>query len=237
MTATASGDRRTIRESVALLRAHNKPPRGVSMYTRFVNRPSGRYLAAVADRLGLTPNKVTLIGAAFSLTAITLIATQTPTVPIGILIALIIMFAFALDSADGQLARLRGGGSKRGELLDHSLDLLVKLLLHLAVLAAWLHIGYTVPLVLLPVAFQVVAVVLFFGVTLVGVIQPRTGGEATTPSPLRSWLLLPVDHGVMALSFLFWGFTGLYVWIYAFLFLGHLLLVLALYTQWFRELP
>src|SRR5262249_28317090 len=157
-------------------------PRGVSLYTLYVNRPWGRALAAAADRLGLSPNVVTLISGALSLTAIALIATQPPTPLIGVLIALLLTTGFAFDSADGQLARLRGGGSKSGELLDHMLDALVKLLLHLAVLAAWVSLGVTRPLVLLPVAFQVVAVLLFFGATLVGVLQPRTGGAATTPS-------------------------------------------------------
>lgn len=116
------------------------------------------------------------------------------------------------------------------------LDALVKLLLHLAVLDAWLALGVTKPLILLPVAFQVVAVMLFFGATLVGVLQPRTGGAAATPSRLRSVLLLPVDHGVVGASFLFWGFTGLFTGIYAFLFVAHAVLLVALFTQWFREL-
>ncbi len=234
--AAAPGERRTVRESIALLRSHQKPPRGVSLYTRYVNRPWGRALAAVADRLGLTPNAVTLISGAFSLTAIALIATRPPTPLMGVVIALLLTTGFALDSADGQLARLRGGGSKSGELLDHMLDALVKLLLHLAVLDAWLALGYTKPLVLLPVAFQVVAVMLFFGATLVGVLQPRTGGAAATPSTVRSILLLPVDHGVVGASFLVWGFTSVFAGVYAFLFVAHLVLLVALFVQWFREL-
>lgn len=235
-TPPAVPARRTVRESISLLRSHQKPPRGVSVYTRYVNRPWGRALAAVADRLGLSPNVVTLISGAFSLTAIALIATQPPTVLLGVVIALLLTTGFALDSADGQLARLRGGGSKSGELLDHMLDALVKLLLHLAVLSAWIDLGVTRPLILLPVAFQVVAVLLFFGATLVGVLQPRTGGVAATPSVVRSWILLPVDHGIVGASFLLWGFTGAFTWLYGVLFVAHLLLLVALFVQWFREL-
>lgn len=235
-TAAAPGERRSVRESIALLRSHQKPPRGVSLYSRYVNRPWGRALAAVADRLGLTPNVVTLLSGVLSLTAIVLIATQPPTVLLGVLIALLLMTGFALDSADGQLARLRGGGSKSGEFLDHMLDAVVKLLLHLAVLAAWIGLGVTKPLVLLPVAFQVVAVLLFFGATLVGVLQPRAAAEAATSNPLRAVLLLPVDHGIVGASFLLWGFTTAFAWLYAFLFLAHVVLLVALSVQWFREL-
>ena len=46
----------------------------------------------------------------------------------------------------------------------------------------------------------------------------------------------PVDHGVVGASFLFWGFTGLFTGIYAFLFVAHAVLLVALFTQWFREL-
>ena len=49
-------------------------------------------------------------------------------------------------------------------------------------------------------------------------------------------ILLPVDHGVVGASFLFWGFTGLFTGIYAFLFVAHAVLLVALFTQWFREL-
>ena len=44
------------------------------------------------------------------------------------------MLGYALDSADGQLARLRGGGSLTGEWLDHVIDSFKISTLHLAVL-------------------------------------------------------------------------------------------------------
>jgi phosphatidylglycerophosphate synthase len=237
MTATpADAPRRTVRESIDLLKAHQKPPRGVSVYSVHVNRPWGRALAAVADRLGLSPNAVTLLSGVCSLTAIALIAVVTPTPVLGVVIAFLLALGFALDSADGQLARLRGSGSKSGEFLDHMLDCLVKLTLHLAVLVAWVSADVARRWLLVPIGFQVAAVLLFFGGTLVAILHPRVAAEAATPRPLRAWLLLPVDHGIVSWSFLLWGFLPAFSAVYALLFAAHVVLLVALSTQRLREL-
>jgi phosphatidylglycerophosphate synthase len=237
MTATpADAPRRTVRESIELLRSHQKPPRGVSVYSVHVNRPWGRALAAVADRMGMSPNTVTLLSGACSLTAVALIATLTPSPRLGVVIAVLLALGFALDSADGQLARLRGTGSKSGEFLDHMLDCLVKLSLHLAVLVAWVSADVARRWLLLPIGFQIAAVLLFFGGTLVAILHPRVEADAATPRPLRAWLLLPVDHGIVSWSFLLWGFLPAFSAVYALLFAAHVVLLVALSTQWFREL-
>lgn len=235
MTTSDAPVRRTVRESIALLRAHQKAPRGVSVYSTHVNRPLGRVLAAVADRAGLTPNGVTLLSGAFSLLAVALLAVRPVSVGLGVLVAVLLVVGFALDSADGQLARLRGGGSRSGELLDHVLDLVVKLTLHLAVLLAWWEAGVRGGQLLLPLAFQVVSVVLFFGGTLVGLMLGPGSGPAPA-HPVRRWLLLPIDHGVLALSFLLWGFPSAFLAVYAVLLLAQALALVALGARWFREL-
>ncbi len=237
MTATpAHAPRRTVRESIDLLRSHQKPPRGVSVYSVHVNRPWGRALAAVADRVGLSPNAVTLLSGVSSLTAVALIATVKPSPALGLAIAFLLALGFALDSADGQLARLRGTGSKSGEFLDHMLDCLVKLSLHLAVLVAWASADVSRRWLLVPIGFQITAVLLFFGATLVAILQPRVAADAATPRPLRAWLLLPVDHGIVCWSFVLWGFLPAFSVVYGLLFLAHVVLLAALSVQWFREL-
>ncbi|HEX5568181.1 MAG TPA: CDP-alcohol phosphatidyltransferase, partial [Streptomyces sp.] len=40
------------------LSAAQKPGRGVSLYSRYVNRPAGRLLAAAAHALGMSPGQV-----------------------------------------------------------------------------------------------------------------------------------------------------------------------------------
>lgn len=235
MTTSGAPVRRTVRESITLLRSHQKARRGVSVYSTHVNRPLGRVLAAVADRVGLTPNAVTLLSGACSLLAVGLLAMLPVSVGLGVLVAALLVLGFALDSADGQLARLRGGGSRSGELLDHVLDLVVKLTLHLAVLLAWWQSGVRGGQLLLPMAFQVVGVVLFFGGTLVGLMLGPGNGPAPA-HPVRRWLLLPIDHGVLALSFVLWGFPSAFLGVYVLLLLAEAAALVALGTRWFREL-
>lgn len=237
MSATgAAAPRRPVRESIELLRAHQKPQRGVSVYSIYVNRPAGRVLAAVASSVGATPNQVTLLSGLLSMTAIVLLAVLPIGVEVGVVAALLLAVGFALDSADGQLARLRGGGSRSGELLDHAVDLLVKLSLHLAVLIAWWRSGVTGPLLAVPIAFQLVAVMLFFLGTMAGVLGARRDPAAGASLTLRSWALLPVDHGVISLSFLVWGFVLVYQVVYVVLFAIALVALVALGARWFREL-
>jgi phosphatidylglycerophosphate synthase len=227
---------RSVRESIDLLRGHQKTPRGVSVYSLRVNRPLGRVLAAVADRLDMSPNEVTLLSGASSLCGVALIALAPATPAVGVLVSLLLVLGFALDSADGQLARLRGGGSRAGELLDHVLDLLVKMTLHLAVLLAWWNQGVSGRLLLVPLAFQVVSALLFFGGTLAGLLGARKVGSPEQADVLRSWLLLPVDHGVVCLSFLVWGFPSVFTAVYVALLAVYVVGLVALGTRWFREL-
>lgn len=88
----------------------------------FVNRPVGRVIAAGAFTVGLVPNQVSLISAAFTFTGIVLLATVPPSIVLGVVVWLLLAIGYAWDSADGQVARLRGGGSLAGEWLDHVLD-------------------------------------------------------------------------------------------------------------------
>ena len=54
---------RTVKEALDALRRAQKPAKGTAAYSRHVNRPLGRQVAAVVSTVGMTPNQVTLIGA------------------------------------------------------------------------------------------------------------------------------------------------------------------------------
>ena len=70
----------TISETYGRLRVAQKGrARGAPAYSVFVNRPVGRLLAAIAYRLGLTPNQVTVISAVFTFAGIGLLAVLPPT--------------------------------------------------------------------------------------------------------------------------------------------------------------
>lgn len=233
--------RPTYRESLAALQAAQKTPRGVSLYSIHVNRPWGRRLAAVAHVLGLTPNQVTVLSAAASFGAIGLLVTTRPTGLIGVAVAFLLALAFALDAADGQLARLRQTFSRQGEWLDHIVDCSVKLGLHLAVFIAWdqyVHSGATL---LVPLAYQVVAVLIFFGGTLTAKLlekAPRaTGGDGHgLRERLSRVALLPADHGTLCLAFLLWGFATPFLVAYSVLLAANAALLGAYLTSWWRDL-
>src|SRR5215217_2013344 len=122
---------------VAELAAAQKPSAGTPAYSRFVNRRIGRYLAAAAFLAGRTPNQVSVASGLCSLLGIILLATVGPNLPLAVLVTALLLLGYALDSADGQLARLRGGGSPLGEWLDHMIDCVKIVLLHSAVLISW----------------------------------------------------------------------------------------------------
>jgi phosphatidylglycerophosphate synthase len=235
--------RRTATDALRRLAAAQKPTKGTPAYSRFVNRRAGRMLAAWAYRLGLTPNMVTAISAAFSLAAIVLLTLAPPTWITGVLITLGLVIGYALDSADGQLARLRGGGSTSGEWLDHMIDAAKICALHLAVLVALYRF---VPLpspvwLLVPLGFTLVATVSFFAMILNEQLlraarpaDPAIASAPARPSTVRSVLVLPTDYGILCLVFLLLGAPNLFVAAYTLLFLGSAGYLALAAIKWFR---
>lgn len=230
------------RSALERLTSAQKTPKGASYYTLRVNRPAGRRFAAAAATLGATPNQVTAVSGVFSLTAIVLLAVVEPSVWLGVLVGAMLVLAFMLDSADGQVARLLGTSSARGEWIDHVLDCAVKLALHAAVLIAWYRADEPAGWLALALAFQFVSVLVFFGGILVGKMRENrpSGGSAGTaaerPGRLRPLVLLPVDYGVLCASFLLWGWQDVFVVVYAALFVVTALSFGAFGSRWLREL-
>ena len=93
-----------------------------------------------------------------------LIAVWRPSAAAAVLTSLLLMLGYALDSADGQLARLRHGGSKAGEWLDHVADAIKLSTLHGAVAIGLFRSGRLADpaLLLLPLAYGAVQNVYFF---------------------------------------------------------------------------
>ena len=127
-------DSRSISSAMSRLKQAQKSSKGAPIYSVAINRPVGRLFAAVAFRLGMTPNQVTAVSATFTFVGIAVLAVAPPYWWVGVLVSVLLAIGYALDSADGQLARLRGGGSLTGEWLDHIVDSAKELSLHLAVL-------------------------------------------------------------------------------------------------------
>lgn len=185
-----------------------------------------------------TPHQVTLLSGVCSLGVIALMACLHPSVGLGIVVALGLLLGFALDSADGQLARLTRTSSPAGEWLDHVIDCAVKLALHSAVLVAWYRRDQPALMLLIPLGFQFVAVLIFFGGTLVPKLQKSVGERPPGAVGRRtsSVLLLAVDHGVVCSSFLLWGWQDGFATVYSVLFAMQTVFLAAFFRIWFTSL-
>jgi phosphatidylglycerophosphate synthase len=235
--------RMTFGAALSELRKAQKKAKGVSLYSRYVNRPLGRVFAAGAYVLGLRPNHVTLLSAAFTGGGIAAVALVRPGWPLAVAVYALLVAGFALDSADGQLARLRRESSAAGEWLDHVVDCAKVTAVHAAVLVsfyrffdlssdAWL---------LLPLGFQLAAVLIFCGGLLADKLKPKPApGAAPTPaappSRLRAVALLPVDYGAFCVVFLLLGSESAFLAGYTALAAAAGLFLIAFMAKWFREL-
>jgi phosphatidylglycerophosphate synthase len=230
--------------TLARLGAAQKGAAGAPAYSRFVNRRLGRVLAAAAWHAGLTPNAVTAVSAACTGTGIAALALFPASVPLGLAVAALLVLGYAFDAADGQLARLRGGGSPAGEWLDHMVDSLKIASLHLALLIGLYRFEPVErgPWLLLPLGFSVVSVVLFFGTLLNESLRAQHGAPTRAartdarPGVLRSLLVVPTDYGLLCLVFVLLGAPGAFLTVYGLLFLataGYLALAC---IKWFGEM-
>ncbi len=218
--AEPATERRTYRAALTELRSRQKTSKGAPAYSRFVNRPLGRRLAALAYVAGLSPDQVTALSALATFAGIGLVALAPPTVAIGIAVAALLVLGYALDSADGQVARLRGGGSPAGEWLDHVVDAVKLGLLHLAVLVSWYrHFDVPDTALLIPLGFLVVQSVLFFAMVLTDALRRAHRGRREhfltgdgSSSALYSLAVVPTDYGLVCLLFALLGWrTGFLV--------------------------
>lgn len=228
------------------LSAAQKSNRGAPGYSRWINRPAGRFLAATAFKIGLSPNQVTLGSAAMSLLGITLVAILPATLATGCTVAILLTVAYALDSADGQLARLRGTGSAGGEWLDHVVDCVKSVTIHLAVLICWFtNIDFISSLwLLIPLAYCVQSVTWFFSITLTEQLLSQSGRRksksAANPREqapaARSLAMLPVDYGVLCLSFFLLGYPHIFVAVYTILAVVNVAYLGLAMVRWYRSL-
>ncbi|MFT4235178.1 MAG: CDP-alcohol phosphatidyltransferase family protein [Microbacterium sp.] len=216
--------------------------RGAPAYSVYVNRKVGRVLAAAAHSLGLTPNLVTVVSAVCTFSGLVLLVALPARWWTGVLVGVLLILGYAWDSADGQVARLRGGGSLAGEWLDHFVDAFKIASLHLCVLVALsLHteVGRTAWMII-PLGFSVVSVVNFFGMLLNDLLKGKKGVQSTHARGggtfLRSLILVPTDYGLLCLIFLIWGWTAGFLVAYALLAFANAAFLLLAAVKWFREM-
>ena len=215
-----SGLRERHRWALARLSASQKPPAVTPAYLRYVNRPLGGRIAAAAFAIRATPDQVTAASGSTALAALLVTAlVDSPGWALGVVVAVVLLVAYALDSADGQLSRLRGGGSPAGEWLDHVVDCAKAIVLHGVVLVWAYRSSDDVPVwfLLVPLAFLLVDVTTTFGLMLRDQLQRRRADRVRvvgSASPVRSLALLPVDHACQCLVFALLGSPSAFQWSY-----------------------
>lgn len=231
------------RDALARLSGAQKTAaRGAPAYSRFVNRRLGRYLAAAAFGAGLTPNAVTAISAIFTFTGIGLLLAFPPSLWLGVVVSLALVLGYALDSADGQLARLTGTGSPAGEWLDHVVDALKTSALPIALAVSFHRFELADPWwILVPLGSAVVSAVLFFCMILTEQLRRQfsdvpLAAPGTRGSWIRSLLVVPMDYGVLCLSFLLYGAFPIFLAAYTAIFAATAGFLLLACVKWFGEL-
>ncbi|MFB4354653.1 CDP-alcohol phosphatidyltransferase family protein [Microbacterium sp. LS_15] len=215
--------------------------KGAPGYSVYVNRPVGRVFAAIAHRLGMTPNGVSAVSAVFTFSGILVLALVEPAWWTGILVWLLLAIGYALDSADGQVARLRGGGSLAGEWLDHFIDSIKIVTLPIATaVAIFRFTDLPDAYLLVPLGFAIVATATFFGMILNDLLKSskgiRSAADAGGGSSLRSLILLPVDYGIVCLVYVLWGWASVFAVAYAFFFAAAAAFCLLAAVRWFRAM-
>jgi phosphatidylglycerophosphate synthase len=211
---------------------------GVPWYMRVVNRRLGRLIAACAAQTRATPNHMTAASFIAFLAGVALLVMVTPGVVMAIAAMVLLQLGFAFDSADGQLARLRGGGSASGEWLDHVVDSGRHLLFHLAVLIGLYRFTDVADAVLLiPLAFALVSTVRFFAQILAEQLARRDpiAGPESVPR-FGVWIQAPADTGILNLVVLLWPWTPAFIWVYSVMALLNALLLAATLIRRYREL-
>jgi phosphatidylglycerophosphate synthase len=228
----------TVKELAA---AQKTAARGAPAYSRYVNRRLGRLFAAAAVRAGLRPNAVTAISAVFTFAGITLLVLFPPSGALGISVALCLVTGYALDSADGQVARMQGSGSPAGEWLDHMVDAIKTSVLPLALAVGLYRFGAADhSWLLVPLGAAVVSAVLFFGMMLTEQLRRHAGQVSVAGTDGRSWirslLVIPMDYGVLCLSFVLYGMVPLFLTVYTLIFAATAAFLMLASIKWFREL-
>lgn len=115
--------------------------RGGGLFTETVSQRLGSYAAVAADRLGQPPTALTLgnlvLGLAASVSVIALAGPMArgdvPALAVGLVALVAWHVAYALDCADGQLARVTGQSSPAGARVDVLADVAIQISLVAAV--------------------------------------------------------------------------------------------------------
>ncbi|WP_262002149.1 CDP-alcohol phosphatidyltransferase family protein [Microbacterium sp. Mcb102] len=202
-----------------------------------MNRRVARVFAAFFGAVKATPSAVSVVSIVFTfagLASFLLLQAYSPVLA-GFATALLLAIGYALDSADGQLARLQGTSSLQGEWLDHTLDAVRLPAVHLAIAAAFLMSGMTT-LAVAAALFSVLASASFLSQNVGGLLRDNARVERTEVRRMQSWILLPTDPGILCWVFVLWGVLPLFVAAYLLLMIANVAHMIFSARRRWREL-
>lgn len=219
---------------------------GAAAYSRYINRPLGRVLAAVGYTIGLSPTQVTLFSGAATFSGIAIIALPKPQWWTAVLATGLLVLGYALDAADGQLARLTGRGTSAGEWLDHFLDCIKLGTIHLAVLFLWVnHYEVRGMSLAVPLIYSATATIFFFGITSTEFLRRihrlqhpsyTSASEPWRSGRLYGFAVIPTDYGLLCLIFLFLWLPDIFRPVYTFLAAINLAVLVLAAGRWYKSL-
>jgi len=156
-------------------------------------------LAAFLGRLGLSANAITILGCLMSIGVAAVLATGRLQLGGALLIV-----AAGVDGLDGSLARLNGGGTRFGALLDSALDRVSESAIFLGL--AWWYLGQP------GIVEEMLAYVAGAGSLLVSYVRARAEGIGV---PCKVGLFTRVERSILLIAALILGLTVPALWILA----------------------
>ena len=172
-----------------------------------------------------------------------LIAVWAPSAWAAVLTSLLLMLGYALDSADGQLARLRHGGSAAGEWLDHVADVIKLSTIHAAIAISLFRFcmdALPTAALLVPLAFGAVQSIHFFSYILTYQLRYHGGTplarDEGRPGLAKSVLSVPTDYGLMCFVLMLRFAPVAFVWVYGVMLVGYAVYVVLALPKWYLEL-
>ena len=203
-------------------------------YTVYINRKLGVIIANATPEF-VTPNGLSFFGFLVFIVGLFLLV-QSSTHVDSILVVIIFLFQYAIDSADGVLARKRKVSSDIGEWLDHSLDGIRIPLLHIAVLIFFFKSdGYINIVELSAFSLSIIAMSgnYISNILKVKILSVRSGSYVEKMVGMRrigiKLMLIPADFGIYYFIFLLLAFD-FFVYFYLIWGVYFLLIFLMNYT-------
>ncbi len=234
----------SIKNNYNSLSRSQKKGAGTPAYTRFINRFLGRLIASFLAEFNISPNTISVVSGLITISSFILfLIIPTITFWHSLILVLLLYFGYALDSADGQLARLLKKQSKHGDWLDHTFDA-VKIPLSQGVAAFYIVTNLTF-LSTKHIIFYLMIISLACANYMSGILKSKLlvsnnksfyNDKSKSSNIFRSFITLPLDYGIFISMFLFTYNTKLFFVIYSLWGIVFILYSLLLLLKSWREL-